>query len=93
MAIKIAGSEIFGTTVINTEDYILMARVMKEGGSDVETISKDIELIDDLLSVQRMQSIIQFNRFTATGRIRKNSSLSDMINTRLDNFISDLKQP
>lgn len=93
MSTKVSGSEVFGTSVVKTEDYVLMARVMRDNGSDLPTIAQDIELIDDLLAMSRMQSIIQVGRFTATGRIRKNASLQDMINTRLDKFISDLKQP
>lgn len=88
---KVIGSETFGTHVIKTDEYVLMAGVMKENQADIQTISNDLELIDDLLAMQRMQCVIQRGRFTASGRIRKNASLQDMISARLDQHIEEIK--
>lgn len=86
------GSDTFGTTQIRTDEYIIMAEVMVENGQTIEAAAIQISAIDDMLSLQRMQSIIQQNRYTATGKIRKNSSLSDLIDNVVGRLVGELKE-
>lgn len=89
---KQTGSETFGTSVIRTDEYVMMAGVMIENGSTTARAMAEIQALDDMLSMQRMQAIIIGQQYTKTGRLRKNSTLGDMINGRLDLLIDELKQ-
>jgi hypothetical protein len=88
----ILGSEVFGTTQIKTDEYIMLAKVMVENGSPLEQADAEIHAIDDMLSMQKISSIINSRRFTSSGRIRKDSRLSDMISNRLDKLLIELKE-
>ena len=85
------GSSTFGTAIMNTEEYLLMAQTMKENGSPVKQIAADIELLDDLLQLQRVRVIGRAVMFTKSGRLRKDNTLQGMINNRLDRYIQDNK--
>jgi hypothetical protein len=87
---KSKGSEIFGTTQIATDEYLLLARVFVENGSSNEEAVLCIEALDNMLSCIKIWPIIQSNRYTRTGRIRPNSALSDMLSRRLDVLLDDL---
>lgn len=87
-----SGSSIFQTAVVKTDEYLLLASVMKANGSTTQQISLEIEAIDNMLSMQRIRSIISSRRFTSTGRIRKDSSLTNMIDKRLDQLVQELKE-
>lgn len=88
---KLHGSVVFGTHRIRTDEYVLMAKTMTENGSSIEETALTIEALDDMLSAMSMRSIIQNQRFTAKGRIRKDSTLGNMIDRRLDVLNEDLK--
>lgn len=51
------GSEIFGTTVVRTDEYILLASVMVENGSSIPRADLDIMAIDDLLSMTDLKKV------------------------------------
>lgn len=90
-----SGSEIFGTEIVKTDEYILLAQVMVRNGETVEEAALSISAIDDMLSVLRASSLITARRFTPTGRIRKNSSVLDILDGRIGKLceeISALKQ-
>ncbi|MCC7331603.1 MAG: hypothetical protein IT232_03250 [Flavobacteriales bacterium] len=89
---KHRGSEIFGTSVMNTEEVILCTKVMIKNKTPKNELMEHISFIDDCLSMLKMESIINAQRKTPTGRIRKNSRLSDMIDGRLNVLIQNLKQ-
>ena len=88
---KKSGSLNFGTSVVNTEEYIMMANVMIGNGSTPAVAAMEIEAIDDMLSMQRIACIANSQRYTATGQLRKNSSLVDMCDKRIDQLLMDLK--
>jgi hypothetical protein len=75
---KSLGSEIFNTKVIRTDEYTLLASIMNDNGSSTQEIFYDIKLIDDLLTLQKMEIIIAAHRRTRKGKLRKNSSMLDI---------------
>jgi hypothetical protein len=83
------GSEVFGTNVIKTDEFVLMAKVMRENGSTDQELMDDMELIDDLLSIQRMRCIGKIVRYTAGGRIRRDTTMSGMIDKRLNRYLEE----
>jgi len=85
------GSQLFGTEVIRTDEYALMAHIMAKDGCSAEAIALEIDFLDDLLSMQRMQSIGRAFSYTKSGKIRKDYLLTGMIDKRLDMHIEDLK--
>ena len=89
--LKTTGSPEFGTSVMRTDECILMAQVMRENGMTPEQSALDMECIDDLLAIQRMESIIRQQRFTKTGKLRKNASLEDLLSNRIDVLIKESK--
>lgn len=89
---KPTGSETFGTGIIRTDEYVMMAQVMVENGQTVPEAAIQISAIDDMLRIHRMQLIISSNRFTATGRLRKNATLLDMIDKRVDKMCEELEE-
>jgi len=44
----------------------------------------DVELIDDLLAMRRMWVVAHGRRFTPTGRLRKGSTMLEMVDNRLN---------
>lgn len=89
---KQTGSDIFGTSIINTEEYLLMAKTITEDGSSAERAILEIDCIDDMLNMQRMSSIYRTQRFTVTGKLRKNSSIQDFLNNRIGVLLEDTKK-
>lgn len=86
------GSLTFGTRIVRTEEYILLAEAAKDNGVDSPLhIHLGIEAIDDMLQIMRMDSINNAYRFTKTGRLRKNHAIVDMIEQRIEILINDLK--
>lgn len=86
---KHLGSEMFGTTEIQTDEAILLAKTMKENGSSNEQIINDISLIDDLLVLQKVRILAYGFRYTATGRIRKDSDFLSIISNRIEQDINN----
>lgn len=88
-----SGSETFGTSVIKADEYVLIAKTMIDNGGSLEQTALEIEFLDDLLALQRMRPVVTsaINRYTASGRIRRDSGMTDLINKRLDQLITDLK--
>jgi hypothetical protein len=84
------GSLLFGTSVIKADEYVLLASVMKENGNSIQESVLQIEAFDNILSMQKIHSIITAQRFTKTGRIRKNSSFQYFIEKRIEKLIEDL---
>lgn len=80
---KNIGSEIFDTHEMKTDEVVLFASVAKNNGLTNNEILEDISLIDDLLSMQKMTAIINSKRYTASGRIRKNTSFQELISNRI----------
>ncbi len=83
------GSEVFGTNVIKTDEFVLMAKVMRENGSTDQQLMDDIELIDDLLSIHRMRSIGKVVMYTAGGKVRRDATTRGMIDKRLDRYLEE----
>jgi len=88
---KPLGSITFKTTVIRTDEYLIMAKVMKDDGLTNKEAFLHISALDDMLSLLRIQTIIVGMSRTATGRLRKNSSFSSLIEHRIELLIDDLK--
>jgi len=89
---NLLGSEMFGTTQIKTDEYILLAQTIVANGGTVKQAAIEINSIDEMLSIQRIAIIVQTHRFTATGRVRKNASLADMLSSRIDQQLKELKE-
>lgn len=87
---KTSGSEIFGTEIVRTDEYILLAQVMVGNGSTVKEAALEISAIDDMLSILRSASLINARRLTPTGRIRKNSSLLDILDGRIGKLCEEI---
>lgn len=92
MGAKTVGSITFGTNVMNTEEYILMAKVISENEPNAEKIADQITLIDDLLTINRASGLMLFNRFTKTGRRRKNTTVNELIEKRISMFLDEQKK-
>lgn len=86
-----AGSETFGTSVMKTDEVLLMAKCAISEGIPKEEVMAHIECMDDMLSIGRMAPIIVSQAKTATGRIRKNSSYMSMLERRIDTLVQELK--
>lgn len=86
------GSLTFDTTVIRTDEYVLLAETMVENGASVEEAAVTISAIDDMMIIQRMQIITNTMRFTTTGRLRKDHNMVDMLSRRLDQLLVELKE-
>lgn len=86
------GSDLFGTSVMKTDEYITMAQVMVENGSSIEQAAVELDALDDMLNLQRMRLIIIKNARTEKGRMRRDATLMDMIERRLDVLVYELKQ-
>ena len=86
------GSETFGTTNVRTDEFVLFAQVIVANGGTVEQADLEIKAIDDMLSLQKIENIINNQKFTKTGKLRKNQSMLDFMDGRLNLLINDLKQ-
>jgi hypothetical protein len=88
------GSMTFGTENIRTEEGVIMIQVMRKDNPDITPAEAmaTLSLYDDILSLQRVRSISNSYRRTANGNIRKNSAFSDMVGSRLDNYIEEIKE-
>lgn len=91
MASKGTGSSLFGTSNVRTDEYVLIAKVCVDNGSTIEQAAIEIEAIDDMLGILKMQSLFNWQRFTPTGRRRKNSDLTYALDGRIDKLVQDLK--
>jgi len=85
------GSKLFGTTNVKTEEYLLLAEIMTENGQSLIDADITIKFIDDVLALKKIELIINGQKYTPRGRLRKNSSLLDIIDGRLNQLVSDLK--
>lgn len=83
------GSATFGTSIIKTDEYVLLAQTMVENGQSVESAAKDIEMLDDLLAMQQYSIINAYHRYTKGGKVRKNSTMLDMYENRINNRIEE----
>lgn len=91
MASKGTGSAIFGTSNVRTDEYVLLAKVSIDNGATIEQAALEIEAIDDMLGILKMQSLSNWQRFTKTGRKRKNAGLLHVLDGRIDKLVDDLK--
>jgi hypothetical protein len=84
-------SNLFNTQNINTDEYLLLAKVWKENGTKTEDIPLELDAIDDMLSILKMRSIIKMQTYTKTGKKRKDADLSSLISARIGQLIEELK--
>lgn len=84
-----SGSDVFGTSVMKTEECVILVQAMNKNGSDKEQILADMELIDDLLSIQKMRVISRVVMFTKGGKIRKDFTMQGMIDNRLNLYLQE----
>lgn len=85
------GSDVFGTGSVKTDEFILLAKTMTENGSSLELADLEIRFIDDLLSMQRMHIIVVGQMYTSKGRLRKNSHITDMFDSRVNLLMQDIQ--
>lgn len=85
------GSETFGTEVIKTDEYVMLAEVIVNNGGSVEQASLEIQAIDDLLRIHRMDSISRTQRRTPTGRIRPRTSTRELMEGRIEVLAEELQ--
>lgn len=86
-----AGSLTFGTVVMKTDEVVLMAEIMTKNGQTVEAAMLNIEAIDDMLGLQQSQLLIMCQGRTKAGKRRKNNSLSQCIEGRIDLLVDQIK--
>lgn len=91
MSSKHSGSVTFGTRIVKTDEYVLLAKVMKDDNMSVEETALHIEAIDDMLVLQRNRSMLNTMRRTPTGRIRKDSDFLSILDRRVGILVKDLK--
>lgn len=84
---------IFGMSVMTNQEYVIMAKVMRENNPDIplEQVALEIEALDDMLAIQKMQSVIGNMCRTKTGRVRKDSDYLSFLDRRLDVLVDDIK--
>lgn len=89
-----AKSTLFNLSVMTDQEFILMAKIKSEEcpDSSIEEIDLEIRAIDDMLALQKIQSVIGSMRRTKTGRIRKDSDYLSFLDKRLDVLIDDLNE-
>lgn len=84
------GSQKYGTSIVKTDEYLLLAETMVENGSSIAGAVEDISFIDDCMSMQRMVNTIGKTKsvcYTKAGNRRKNLHLRDFINARLEQMV------
>ena len=57
----------------------------------VELIDNNIQYLDKMLHIMKMESIIGTMRRTKTGKLRKNSSLIDILDNTIGQMLDDEK--
>jgi hypothetical protein len=87
-----AGSLTFGTTTMRTEDVVLYAKCAISEGMAKEEVMAYVQATDDMLSIGRMSPIIISQSRTQTGRLRKNSTYRAMLERRIEELVSELKE-
>jgi hypothetical protein len=86
------GSITFGTNNVKTDEYLLLAKACVSNGSTVQQAALEIKAIDDMLSIMKMRSVNNAMRRTKTGRLRKDSALSDILSARIGLLVDELKE-
>ena len=86
------GSDVFETSNVSTDEYVLLAKTMVGNGSSIQVADIEIRAIDDMLGLLKMRPLINKMRYTSTGRMRKDASLSDLLGNRIEKLIVDLKE-
>jgi hypothetical protein len=84
-------NKIFAKENINDNEFLLLAKLLKREGLPNEEIILNIDAIDDLLGLMKMQLIFNNSRRTKTGKLRKNQSLNDVIGARLELLAKEYK--
>ena len=82
------GSELFGTSVMKTEEAFLFVKAATEAGADLQTANDDMHMIDDLLHLKRLHfATVDKHSKTRSGNLRKGSMLynamDDLIQARV----------
>lgn len=88
MSAKERGSITFGTEIIKTDEYLLLAQTMKDD-LPIELIDNNIQFIDKMLGIMKMESIIGNMRRTKSGKLRKNSSLQDVLMNAVGQLVDE----
>ena len=81
-------SEIFGTAIIKSDEFVLLVKAATESGTDLETACEDAKMIDKLLHMKKLHFAVSNNiKYTRAGHLKKDSSLyacyMDVIEARL----------
>jgi hypothetical protein len=77
---------------MHDEEASLFFGICLDNGSSKEEAFKDTEMIDNLLSIQRMRFIHFKVQYTEKGFLRKNSSFSSMIDRAVEARLQEDKQ-
>lgn len=88
----IFGSDVFGTQIVKTDEYVMIAEIITYKGRSTSDAMLMIDCIDDLLQMRRMRLIIAGQRTTKTGKFRKDSSITDFFYKRLSVLLDDMNQ-
>lgn len=87
-----SGSLTFGTTIIKTDEYVMLAKIMTESGQTVPQAALQLEALDNMLVLIRIKSMLNAMRITPKGRIRKDSDFLSLIDKRMGQLVTDLNQ-
>lgn len=75
------GSQIFGTSIMKTDEAFLFVKAATQAGSDLKTAYDDMKMIDDILHLKHLHFVVHGSiKKTKAGNLRKGTSLYDAIN-------------
>ncbi|MBX3045118.1 MAG: hypothetical protein KIT33_15140 [Candidatus Kapabacteria bacterium] len=74
------------------KEEVILYRSCKDNTTTDEGAFLDLECLQDMLTIQTMHSLFNNISRTKTGRIRKDSRLTDVLETRLNQLVSECKE-
>ncbi len=83
-----------GHYYITTNELLCLAPIVKQDCESNEEVLMQLQLIDDLLCLQRMESVLDgFGNTTRSGFLRKNvKRMRNYMEDRCETFINDIEK-
>lgn len=87
---KPLGSKTLGTSEIRLDEGLLYIQAAMENGADLETANDDMHMIDNLFAIKRFHFVTHgYLKTTWRGNVRKNQTLSDALESVIDNRVKE----
>jgi len=79
---------------ISTKELLCLAPIVKQDCESNEEVLMQLQLIDDLLGIQKMESVLDtFANFTKSGFLRKNvKRMRDYMSDRCETYIDEVEK-